>query len=569
MLADLLSQFTNLPDVWGECAIFAFSGMDGPTHTRSGFVMTFAAQPYGLLVHTPQRRAVLLHQAQPGKVLAATGDVLVVESGVGELALAYAAWHTLVGLLPPGARIGISAEDGALVEAQTAGWVSVSSDGADALALCWRGERIALAFGFTREEALDRAESGLQISLEAVIQDRLAPYRKQLLNDPLRDRLLKKCLSVMRVNTLAAEGAILQSWSTPDRVPHRHMWLWDTVFHSLAMNRVDARLSWHSLKSVLDAQLPDGMIPHMITAAGWTSAITQPPLLAWGVWENYSVLRDREVLAEALPRLEKYLDWDLNQRDRNSNGLLEWFIEGDVNCRSGESGLDNSPRFDRALLMDAVDFSTFAALDMEYLSRIARELGDMECAARWQDRASALSRAIHTELWDAADGFYYDRTLDGEVVRVRAASGFLPLLLADIPDEHVACLVHALQDPAQFNTAFPIPSVAADHPAWSTDMWRGATWVNLNYLISQGLARQGRGVEARWLAEKTVRFVNRYYCEYGVLFEFFDSKDERPPLACDRKGQRREPYDIRRKMDSIRDYHWTAALTACILWDGG
>ncbi|MBE0699236.1 MAG: hypothetical protein IH586_20125, partial [Anaerolineaceae bacterium] len=215
------------------------------------------------------------------------------------------------------------------------------------------------------------------------------------------------------------------------------------------------------------------------------------------------------------------------------------------------------------------DFSTFAAHDMDYLSRIARELGDEQRAALWQERSTALRHTIFTQLWDDEDGFYYDRTLDGESVRVRAASGFLPLLLPGVPVEHVSRLVKILNDPAHFYSAFPVPSVAASHAAYSTDMWRGATWINFNYLIGLGLVRQGRAAEAAWLAEKTVDFVDRYYRNYGVLFEFFDSSDQRPPLACDRKGERHEPYNIRHKMDSIRDYHWTAALTACLLWDGG
>ncbi len=68
-----------------------------------------------------------------------------------------------------------------------------------------------------------------------------------------------------------------------------------------------------------------------------------------------------------------------------------------------------------------------------------------------------------------------------------------------------------------------------------------------------------------WLAQKTIAYVGKYYDEYGVLFEFFDATDRRPPVACERKGARREPYNIRVKMDLIRDYHWPAALTALML----
>jgi hypothetical protein len=98
-------------------------------------------------------------------------------------------------------------------------------------------------------------------------------------------------------------------------------------------------------------------------------------------------------------------------------------------------------------------------------------------------------------------------------------------------------------------------------------MWRGPTWVNANYVIIEGLRRRGRPRIAEGLAELTVGQVRRQYEQRGVLFEFYDSSDERAPCDCDRKGPRRSPYDLRVKMDSIRDYHWTAALTARLLVD--
>ena len=225
-------------------------------------------------------------------------------------------------------------------------------------------------------------------------------------------------------------------------------------------------------------------------------------------------------------------------RDHNHNGLLEWFIEGDVRCRSGESGLDNSPRFDGAIVLDAVDFSTFAALEMGYLARIAAALSQAGRAAYWQDQATRTADAVINHLWDEQAGFYCDRTMDGQSTGVLAASGFLPLLLPGLPSHQVDALVQALQDPERFASAFPIPSVALCNPEWSTDMWRGATWVNLNYLIIKGLQQHGRLDIAARLVEQTVAYVQKYYELYGVLFEFFDAKDERPPLACNRKGPR-------------------------------
>jgi hypothetical protein len=425
--------------------------------------------------------------------------------------------------------------------------------------------KFVLSYGTTQEEAEARGDAARQLDVADVVRARLESYVHLPKLPPGDDRLLKKCFSVMRVNTLAPEGAIRRTWSTPDRVPHRRMWLWDSVFHSLAMNRFDPEVAFDFLLSVLDTQCADGMIPHFSGPDGRTSRITQPPILAWGVWENYNVLRDDARLRKILPKLERYLEWNLTHRDQNHNHLLEWFIEGDPLCRSGESGLDNSPRFDEAILLDAVDFSTFQARDMAYVAQLWRALDEPKRAVVWEERTAAMRHAIHTLLWDNESGFYYDRNFDGRLSLVMAVTGFLPLLLEDIPTDRVERLVSHLKDPDTFNTAFPIPSVAVDDLRWSTDMWRGATWINLNYLIIQGLRLHEHHAEADWLADLTIAHVGKYYERYGVLFEFFDAKDERPPTQCDRKGPHQEPYDIYRKMDSIRDYHWTAALTALLL----
>jgi len=568
MLTEVLGRGESLPDVWGEGSIFAFSGMDGETNTISQFVATYGSEPFGLLFHTPTRRVLSVLLPEPGTVRVATGDVYGVATTSGDLVVAYASWHTIVGIVPEGTHLSLGDEGGGQASHEGDTWVSEDSFQGDALVLVREANRFALAYGGSASEATARAKAGLAEDLEDVVRARLAICENVPRVGGREQRLLNKCASVMKVNSLAPEGAIARRWSTPDRVPHKHMWLWDSVFHSLAMNRLDAGLSWDYLAAVLDTANPDGMIPHMSTVDGHKSSITQPPILAWGVWENYLVLKDKDRLAQAIAPLEGYLEWDLTNRDRNGNALLEWHIEGDVRCRSGESGLDNSPRFDAATVLDAVDFSVFAACDMGYLARVARELGDLERARRWQARSEAVTAQVHDLLWDNQDRFYHDRGMDGTLSRVRAVSGFLPLLLDDIAPDRVDSLVAALHDPSDFGTAFPVPSVSASHPEYSTDMWRGATWLNLNYAICVGLLKQGRDDEARWLAETSLSHVAKYYQEYGVLFEFFDSQDRVPPPQCDRKGPHVEPYDVRRKMDSIRDYHWTAAVTAIWLLEG-
>jgi hypothetical protein len=554
-IENLISEISGLalPDVWGEGALFAFSGLDGDTDSRTGFMATFGAERYDLLFHTPERFILEIRPPHEGVVKVVTGDVLIVETPGGWLCVTYAAWHTIIGLYPEGTHI----------ELKPLVWLDEDSNEHEYLGMS--NGQFVFSYGTTQEEAEERGDAACGLNIADVIRARLESYTRLPKLPSGDDRLLKKCFSVMRVNTLAPEGAIGRTWSTPDRVPHKRMWLWDSVFHSLAMNRFDPEVAFDFLLSVLDTQRDDGMIPHFSGPDGCTSRITQPPILAWGVWENYKVLQDDARLHETLPKLERYLEWNLTHRDQNHNHLLEWFIEGDPLCRSGESGLDNSPRFDEAVLLDAVDFSVFQARDMDYVAQLWRTLGEPERAVVWEERAAVMRNAIHTLLWDEESGFYYDRDFDGRLSPVMAVTGFLPLLLEDIPADRVDRLIGHLKGPDTFNTAFPIPSVAVNDPRWSTDMWRGATWINLNYLVIRGLRQHGRAAEADWLADLTIGHVGKYYERYGVLFEFFDAKDERPPTQCDRKGPHQEPYDIYRKMDSIRDYHWTAALTALLL----
>lgn len=561
IISKVTQLIANPPNLWGEGAIFAFSGLDGQTNTESQFVATFAAEPCSLLIHTPRRRVLTITLPESGPVIVATGDVLVVDTPAGELALTFSDWHTIVGTIPSGTQLSVAFED----EAAT-GPVSVDTANNDVLSLYREGQRLALAYGTSATEASIRAKVGLTVDLTETIQDRLALLANlPQLDWPERDRLLKKCVSVMKVNTLTPEGANRVRWSTPDRVPHRHLWLWDSVFHSLGMNHLDPSLAWEFLQAVLDRQLPNGMIPHMMRVNGQTSDMTQPPILAWGVWQNYQHTGHKDNLAYALPRLERYLQWNLDHRDANNNGLLEWFIEGDPHCRSGESGMDNSPRFDAAIALDAVDFSTFQALDMAYTAQIARELGDEDKAIVWSDRAATTSQAIQRYLWDDTSGFYLDRDLSGNFTGIKAVSGFLTLLLDDIPGNHVTRLIEHLHNPDTFYSPFSVPSVSLDDPTWSTDMWRGATWINYNYLIALGLEKQGQPAEAERLIEATIRIVDKYYRQFGVTFEFYDSADLLKPTECERKGPVPRQYDLRQKMSSIRDYHWTAALVVDLL----
>ncbi len=561
----------NTPAVWGEGLIFGFSGMDGATESATGFVATAGADDFDLLFHTPLKRLLTIRPTSPLKVGIAGNDVLLAAGNDGELILAWSAWHSLVGRAPAGTvvRLGYIDDEG---QASTGpAIVTFDAKNRDSIGLMQRGENFAVAFGNSKKEVIARCEAAMLQDLPSVVNSRLA-YLDRLPtpggSGSGQSRLLAKCASVMKVNTLGPEGSISCRWSTPDRVPHRHMWLWDSVFHSLAMNHIDPELSLDFLRAIIlsgnTGEDNRGMISHCVRVDGYRSNITQPPVLAWGLLLNHETRPNAAAVADLVPRLEAYLRWNLEHRDANRNHLFEWHIEGDPKCRSGESGLDNSPRFDSAAQLDAVDFSVFMAMDMRALARLLEAGGRGGDAGEWRRRADEVEAALHDLLWDDEHGFYFDRTMSGDLTGVKAVTGFLPLLLDNLPEKRVERLVHML-DSEHFATEFPIPSVAVTEPCFGTDMWRGATWINMNYLVIMGLEKHDRNREAQFLREKTICMVEKYYRAHGVLFEFYDSRDQVAPPDCRRKGEPDgKPY-LLGKMNSIRDYHWSAALVLCML----
>jgi putative isomerase len=197
--------------------------------------------------------------------------------------------------------------------------------------------------------------------------------------------------------------------------------------------------------------------------------------------------------------------------------------------------MDNSPRFDRGEPIEAVDLNAYVIREMQCLAEMALLLRRFGDAAAWKERVDALSHAVNELLWDETDGFYYDRTLEGERVRLKASSGFLPLFAGVVGESRAARLVEHLRSPDEFWTAFPVPSVARNEDCFELDMWRGPTWLNIDLLIVEGLRRSGLGELARELTGKALNAVEHWYARLGSIYEFYDPDGKVPPCQLDRK----------------------------------
>jgi len=110
----------------------------------------------------------------------------------------------------------------------------------------------------------------------------------------------------------------------------------------------------------------------------------------------------------------------------------------------------------------------------------------------------------------------------------------LEALLIALPPEIADRLVAHLTDERQFWTRYPVPTVAMDDPKYMPGrMWRGPTWVNVNYLLIEGLQRSGYPELARELRRRTLDLIN----SRDDIYEYYDPlTGENPPTAASMFG---------------------------------
>jgi hypothetical protein len=177
----------------------------------------------------------------------------------------------------------------------------------------------------------------------------------------------------------SAARVLDMNWSSDHTVPSRllypHQWSWDAAFIAIGLAYVNPTRAWHDLRSLFEAQWPDGRVPHIVfdpsTAeddyfpgpgfwnvpayanrpAHGSTGLVQPPLHAIAAWEVYRRAATHgaacaheapTALAWLYPRLVAEQRYLTQRRDAGGAGLA-------AIVHPWESGLDNSPAWDAAM----------------------------------------------------------------------------------------------------------------------------------------------------------------------------------------------------------------------------
>lgn len=339
---------------------------------------------------------------------------------------------------------------------------------------------------------------------------------------------------VMRAGLISTRFYTTREAMTPSMIHYVGVWQWDAYFHALAYRHLEKHLAHDQIRIVLDHQRADGMIPDAIHDEGAVTHldypvdadVTKPPLLAWAAYKLYEQDGDREFLDEIYEPIVRSNNWWFEKNDTDGNGLCEY-------QHPFSSGLDDSPLWDEGMPVESPDLNTYLFLQQEALSKIAHVIGNDEDAEMWRGRAESLARRMIDLAWDAESGFFW-ATRNGSRVNVRTPFNLFPLITGQMPPEISERLVAHLTDERQFWSRFPVPTVAMDDPKYNPNqMWRGPTWVNVNYLLIEGLQRSGYPDLARELRQRTLDLI----CCRDDIYEYYHPMSgENPPNAASMFG---------------------------------
>lgn len=287
-------------------------------------------------------------------------------------------------------------------------------------------------------------------------------------------------------------------------------------------------------------QHDDGMICRVINEADGSdhywgmgkdfSRTINPPLYSWAEVENYKVTGDKSRFAMILPVLEKYAEWiESHKKGTDTPHQLYW--------SNGQAcGMDNTPRDigrpqpgDGANIHSAidhvgwVDMSAQMVIFYKDLAYICSELNEVGKAENYTDKANEIANRINKWLWDDSQGIYFDVNPEGVKNKWITIATFWPMFARITDKEQNEKLVANLKNPKLFWTRIPVPSLAANQEYYDINgkYWRGGVWAPTNYMVVQGLVKNGYESEANEIATKYLDAIYNVFKESKTLWETY------------------------------------------------
>ncbi|NJL83081.1 MAG: glucosidase, partial [Chloroflexaceae bacterium] len=321
--------------------------------------------------------------------------------------------------------------------------------------------------------------------------------------------------------------------SMPDKWEYPWFAAWDLAFHMIPLALVDADFAKQQLDLMLreDYLHPNGQIP----AYEWNFGDVNPPVHAWATWEIYVIDRERNggkgdinFLKYAFSKLLINFTWWVNRKDEGGNNIFE----------GGFLGLDNIGVFDRSSPLptgghlEQADGTAWMVFFSQRMLQIAIELAlddplYEDLAIKFFEHTLWIAGAMdrvgehQDELWDEADGFFYDvlRWPDGSATRlkVRSMVGLLPLMGASVfPSEIIQKCPGLLERARSFLMRHPELTANLHLPDQPGVNGRLMLSVTNEQKLRRILAKMLD--ESEFLSDYGLRSLSRYHLDHPFIF---------------------------------------------------
>ena len=308
---------------------------------------------------------------------------------------------------------------------------------------------------------------------------------------------------------------------------HYPLWApYEAGFYAIGVRNFDPALARDQVAVFVSLQHADGWIPLVVGNRYEMDleGISQAPTLAFAAWQVYAQEPDRAFLGDVYPGLCRNVEWWYRHRQPRGDGVF-----GFKHAQEGAG--DDHPRADlpsgelrrgmrRFLSPDACGF---VLMELRCLARMAEALGRGEDAARWTARADELARRTIETCFCAADGMFWDVSLEtGAFERCLSPWHFVPLWAgAPLDREQARAMLQRHLIGQLLSGPVPLPVVDPAHPAYLSDAyWRGPSWPQVWTIALQTLWWHGFEREADATADRLVRLC----ADSPYIMEIYDSR---------------------------------------------
>jgi glycogen debranching enzyme len=188
------------------------------------------------------------------------------------------------------------------------------------------------------------------------------------------------------------------------------------------------------------------------------------------------------------------------------------------------SGMDDSPLWDHGLPVESLDIKPYLCIQMDALAVIVEALDRFDEADTWRQRALEVAQRMVKDLYDPEVGLFW-ATHDHIPIPEITLLNLFPLWTDHISNDIQEKILAHLTNPDKFWTNYPPSTVARNSRSYEPDtMWRGPTWLYMNYIFTEVLTKIGHSDLADKLKDQTLALI----AQSDGFYEFYNSETGQP-----------------------------------------